>query len=174
MPEPLDPVSFFVSLGAGEVTASVLAWVAVAVSAAVSLVLVVAGIKKGLGFFMGLLEERGAAGWDARANQAYDDWVSAGFGAGSRDFALYLDERLAGADHETALEAVHDWNDRQDEFSVRMFRAWELSSDGGSYSDFEREVERGFLEQGMDEFEARDMATDVVGRVKRRRFEERW
>lgn len=53
-----DPVTFFDSLGIDAAMGSVLSWIAVALSAGMGLVFVGLSLRKGVSFFMNIVEER--------------------------------------------------------------------------------------------------------------------
>jgi hypothetical protein len=57
-----DPVAFFASLGMDAALGGILAWIAFAVAAAMGLVFVLLGIRKGLSWFMAVVEERRSLG----------------------------------------------------------------------------------------------------------------
>lgn len=116
----MTPGDIFGTFGAQAL--AVLPWVAAGLAAAVGLALVLVGIRKGLGFFFGIIEGEGSGrgGMTDAARSAIDGYgaeafalMSAGGGFGYdeagriRFVESYIEERLAGQSVKGAQNDAH-------------------------------------------------------------------
>lgn len=114
----LDPVSFFAEWATGVLT--VLPWVAYVIAAAIGLVLLLLGLRKGLQLFFSIVQGAGEPEFGTAQKAAIDGYGQEGFalmtsgkGFGYTDeertkwFNVYIEERAAGQTMKGAKNDAH-------------------------------------------------------------------
>jgi len=121
----VTPVDFFASLGVAEQIGNVLSWVAVAISAAVGLLFALLGIRKGLAWFMWIIEERRGAAVDAAGRAEFAVWAEI-----DRAAALY-DKHVST--HGELYSVVEGDDDEVDRFHAWLQTYRRFGDDGDNF-----------------------------------------